>query len=446
MKELQEAFYEVMYKYEKSFGEDGVTAILTEWEKNKAPLLELLRHHPNWREEEKAVVLEFAEGRGIERDVVDEIVFTMLEMAGDIIPAERQEDFRAAFQAAVVEYSSTVSEDNLTIIRTRGGIKCAQGQKTSRIIGKLCRQFGVDAHKRYNVVFAQLADALNPMQIQKTAVLSLHPCDYLEMSSKSNTWISCHRLNNGGYQAGTLSYLMDGVSMIFFTVDPDVKDHFYRAPRRGRQMFFYRDNMLFQSRQYPQDADDLMKQYRSLAQKIITTSLGVPNLWLLKTNREELDEYYETDEQSQHYPDYEYHGNLSLLKGAAHYGRFYIGHPSLCVCCGRPYNSRNTLKCSVCHDTVVCKECGQTVPRSNASYLDGAFHCYRCLHICADCGTAIINGAMYPAFDRRGNLVEVCEACYQSMQEPCRACSVRNVCHIIGNMLCHRVALRAAER
>lgn len=77
MEELKQAFYEVMYKYEKEFGEAGVMANLNAWARNKALLLELLRRHPAWNEETKAIVFTFDEGRGIEHDVVDEIAYAM---------------------------------------------------------------------------------------------------------------------------------------------------------------------------------------------------------------------------------------------------------------------------------------------------------------------------------------------------------------------------------
>ena len=93
MEQLKNAFYEVMYKYEKSFSECGVMANLRAWENAKAPLLALLRKHPAWQEEAKAVVIEFSEGRGIERDVVDEVSFAMLQIADEVIP----EDERPAF-------------------------------------------------------------------------------------------------------------------------------------------------------------------------------------------------------------------------------------------------------------------------------------------------------------------------------------------------------------
>ncbi len=439
MEELKQAFYEVMYKYEKSFGETGVMANLNEWAKNKAFLLELLRRHPNWDETAKAIVFHYDEGRGIEPDTIDEVAFTLEDIAMEQISAEQdKENFRTAIRAAVIEHSSTLSEEALEIVRNRGGIKCATGQKTSRIIGKLCRQFHVDGHSRYNAVFAQLSDALNPLQMPKTALLSVHPCDFLEMSNKDNTWVSCHNLENGSYQAGALSYMTDDVSMIFYTVDPEVTGNFYRVPRRSRQMFFYKDNMLYQSRLYPADSSEPMDQYRNLVQKAMALCLGQPNLWKLITKRDELNDYCESAEGSRQYPDYNYHGNVSLLKSADHYGHFVIGAPSLCVCCGQPFKT-GRLKCG-CPETVVCKDCGETVPIRDTRYIDGAYHCRACLHICAVCGHAV-NGAMYPAYDRRGNMVEICQSCYDASLEPCAACSVRNVCQIIGNQLCQRVAV-----
>ena len=246
--ELKNKFYEIMYKYEKSFSEEGVMANLTAWQTAKADLLSLLRRHPNWNEDEQAIIFDCNQALSIQPDMVDETAFTLLDIASEILSGEQLEDFRTALHAAVSGYSCTVSEENLEILRQRGGIRCAKDQKASRIIGKLCKKYGVDRHTRYNAVFAQLADALNPLTMQEIGVLSVHPCDFLEMSSKSNTWVSCHRLSDGGYQAGCLSYMNDSVSMVFYAVDADVSGEYRKAIRRYRQMFFYEDGTLFQSR------------------------------------------------------------------------------------------------------------------------------------------------------------------------------------------------------
>lgn len=76
--------------------------------------------------------------------MVDETAFTLLDIASEILSGAQLEDFRTALHAAVSGYSCTVSEENLEILRQRGGIRCTKEQKASRIIGKLCKKYGVD--------------------------------------------------------------------------------------------------------------------------------------------------------------------------------------------------------------------------------------------------------------------------------------------------------------
>lgn len=56
LSELKNEFYDVMYKYEKSFSEDGVMADLTAWQTAKSDLISLLRCHPDWNETEQAII------------------------------------------------------------------------------------------------------------------------------------------------------------------------------------------------------------------------------------------------------------------------------------------------------------------------------------------------------------------------------------------------------
>ena len=207
-------------------------------------------------------------------------------------------------------------------------------------------------------------------------------------------------------------------------------------------MFFYKDQTLFQSRLYPSDLSEQMDLYRSIVQKAIAACLGVPNRWVLKKKREDVNECCTSGEGSRQYPDYNYYGNLSMLKTAAVPSHFVIGGPSFCVCCGQAYHSGH-LKCR-CEDTVVCMDCGNTVPKQNARYVEGTYHCHACLHICGSCGE-MMHGTMYPAYDRRGRLVEICESCYRASLEPCAACSVCSICRIIGNAFCHRTSITVAE-
>ena len=260
MDELKQQFYEVMHKYQKPFSEEGVTANLTQWYEQKQGLLQLLRRHPLWNEKELAIVFRVEERREIDRATVDETRAAILELGRRACTDDTvYENFETALRASTADYARIPNEYRLDTIRQYGDIKCAPGQKASRIINRLCLKFHLDqieeeaeagepdnrymrTVKPYNALFARLADALNPAHIEKTAVLSIHPCDFLEMSNRDNTWSSCHCLEGGGYRGGCQSYMGDAVSMIFFTVSDEYTQDFHTAPRITREIFCYKDN------------------------------------------------------------------------------------------------------------------------------------------------------------------------------------------------------------
>ena len=94
MDHITEAFYNVMYQYRLTFTPDGVQANLNQWRQQKTPLLELLRRHPNWREQELAVVFDLSEQRQLDRACVDETKFEMLTLAEEAgLTGERLEEF-----------------------------------------------------------------------------------------------------------------------------------------------------------------------------------------------------------------------------------------------------------------------------------------------------------------------------------------------------------------
>ena len=121
------------------------------------------------------------------------------------------------------------------------------GQKTSRVINKLLAYIGVGKHPEYNREFAKYADALNPLKITRHTILSVNPLDYLTMSF-GNSWASCHTIDKqnkrnmpnsyqGMYSSGTISYMLDSPSMVFYTVDASYDGNdFWHEPKINRQM------------------------------------------------------------------------------------------------------------------------------------------------------------------------------------------------------------------
>ena len=94
MDHITEAIYNVMYQYRLAFTPDGVQANLDLWRQQKTPLLELLRRHPNWREQELAVVFDLSEQRQLDRACVDETKFEMLTLAEEAgLTGERLKNF-----------------------------------------------------------------------------------------------------------------------------------------------------------------------------------------------------------------------------------------------------------------------------------------------------------------------------------------------------------------
>ena len=198
MQHLKSQFYDVMYKYEKPFTETGVLANLNQWSEAKQPLLELLRRHPDWEEDALAVVTQIREGHPVDSDAVDEGVFALRELSEEMeLSAEQRKNLYGALRAATNEHERLMpdNESDLDTIRSLAGVSCVAGQKTSRIINRICCKFGLDQYAvekseasgqtvhPYNAIFARLSDALNPPGTTKKLVLSIHPCDFLHRIS-----------------------------------------------------------------------------------------------------------------------------------------------------------------------------------------------------------------------------------------------------------------------
>ena len=444
---LIDSFYDVMYKYRKHFSEHGVRANLERWLEMKTPLISILRNHPNWNETELAVVFDVVESRDINPEEVNTNRAALIQLAHSNISNESDfQNFYDAICAATAEYSKSPSEANIEIIKEKGNIPCVSGQKTSRIIGKLCRQFKVNTYSEYEKIFAQLSDALNPISQKKKALLSVHPCDYLEMSSKSNSWTSCHCLENGGWQAGCLSYMTDSDTLMFYTVDKDIVSDYHKAPRRTRQVFCYNNGVLLQSRLYPNSDETIIKKNREIVQDTISTCLEVANKWI-KVKTDSKASYYKTVEGSKHYEDYtrNHFSVVSVLKNretnefSGSHEKLQIGSRPICVCCGRKCCDSGSIKCQ-CEEQIVCKDCGLTKPVRASSYSDDAWYCKSCLHICFHCGHHNRENSI-KTFDGCGNNIEVCSNCYENTRAVCQTCSINSIC---SELLCNRFCQRGA--
>lgn len=463
--------------------------IVNKWYERKSGLIDLLSRHPNWDEDCLAIIWAQDYQRGLDEDAFcTAYSYIYNQIIDNLFCGKKMEDARLHARAAegnrrltccglttfdgsgwfdftgsreyIPSCDSFTDPDtgevkelpfpwhmldrNIAITSfvnaefqqmfARQGIKTQIGEKMSRAFGKLFRKWGVTnwiditGKNMYEYHFAKLADALNPLSITRHTVLSVHPCDYLLMSNGTG-WRSCHNIDDGCYCAGTWGYMLDDLSMIFYTVDASFDNcdkNIYTAKKIMRQMFFYKQGLLHQSRLYPQDSDGdkiTNDTFRSAVQEVIAFCEDEPNFWRLITG-DAGREYCRTACGALQYPDYEYeYCNLSTTSLLKAFGdnipdKIYIGAPPVCPATGKEYDDEEAMG-----DMIRCFKCGRWEVTNfcyrlpNDDYI--CEDCYNEHYVTCECCEEICDiDNCYKTAD--GNYV--CENCYSEYYFTCEHC------------------------
>ena len=264
----------------------------------------------------------------------------------------------------VGQFINSAIEDYL--LRHHPEAKIKAGQKYSRAINKLLSSVGVDKLPNYNKEYAKFSDGINPLKVKRHTVISVHPIDYYTMSF-GNSWSSCQTIDkcndrgidsgnswHGCSSSGTESYMLDGTSCIFYTIDGEYNgDTLELEDKINRCMFHYYDSQLIQGRVYPQSndkgANDLYKDIREIAQKVFADMLEVPNYW---SNDKGTQACYNVSESwGTHYRDYYNFDNcnVSTLKDdKTSHKTIKIGHYPICPDCGEEHDREDNIVCRYC--------------------------------------------------------------------------------------------------
>ena len=224
--------------------------------------------------------------------------------------------------------------------------KFVSGMKTSRAFNRVCSIYGVDKLPNYNKMFAEYADMVSGLKRKLKFYISLNPLDYLTMSF-GNSWSSCHTIDknndrnmpnsySGMHCGGTLSYMLDGTSIITYMHTHETEDH--EEGKIYRNMFHLSNGTLAQGRIYPQGNDgvtDLYKTFRRFMQIELTQLLNLnADDWIKKNTScsRNIVSY------GVHYRDYEcFEGcNISYPREMpfAADGTIVVGHSRICPRCG----------------------------------------------------------------------------------------------------------------
>lgn len=440
---LMENMVDLLSEYDYEYNEYALDDIIDEWARQKAGLIDAFKKHPNYLEGKFMIVFDADYERSIDIRASyrfrDWLRGEIIPYYTETLPQEIKDktpywcyipDALDNFIYYLHNYAERcVSESTAAYLNEIcPALRVHAGQKTSRVVNKLCCYLGYDKAPDYNKEFAKYADSLSPITIKRHTVLSINPLDYLTMSF-GNSWASCHTIDktnkrgmpnsySGCYSSGTISYMLDSSSMILYTVDASYDgNEYWNQPKINRQMFHYGEEKLVQARLYPQDNDNsggVYTPYRNIVQNIISTIFDFPNLWTISKGTDNARRYIVS--HGTHYRDYEYYGNCSLsrIKGSENEGSFGVGAEPICIKCGeRHHEADNINHCN----GMICPGCGCHMSEEDSYYVDGRYYCRDCVRYCEHCEEYHRMEEYYVR-----NFGWVCENCINEYYTCCSIC------------------------
>ena len=464
-KVLLEDMKGLLSEYDYQYTEEALNKIIDTWATNKADLITAIKKHPNYLQGKFMIVFSHNFDRTVDKTAINgfkkwllnsETCFAVREfmteeMRNEVIDYGRKlPNDIFCFLTEMTNMTGQYIDDYIVerLDNISPDLHAHKGQKMSRVINKLLTYVGFNKLPDYNREFAKYADALNPLQITRHTVLSVNPLDYLTMSF-GNSWASCHTIDKenkrnmpnsyeGMYSSGTVSYMLDKPSMVFYTVDASYNGNdFWNEPKINRQMFHWGEEKLVQGRLYPQDNDgdnSVYTPYREIVQKIMSELFDFPNLRTVSKGTGAAGR--QCCSYGTHYRDYDSYENctLSRIKGSENEKYINVGHDPICIKCGNEHDIQENISC--CARKVTCAECGCEIDEDEARYIDGEYYCDDCSFWCDCCGEYRVGEAT----EVRGGRT-VCSSCLEDHYTFCDDCEeyVRNryINEINGEHICN---------
>lgn len=450
---LFDSMTDLLEEYDYDYSNDAIYAIISTWAREKSSLIEAFKKHPNYLEGKFMIAFDHNYDRAIDIKASQAFKDWLMNINGpistlvDALPEEMQKKRREDectylpyeififFEALNEIAARVISEETANRINEFApAVHAHAGQKTSRVINKLCTYLGYNKHPEYNKEFAKYADSLSPLTIKRHTILSINPLDYLTMSF-GNSWASCHTIDKGNkrgmpnnysgcYSSGTISYMLDSTSMVFYTIDADYNgDEYWKEPKINRQMYHYGEEKLVQSRLYPQDNDscgEVYVPYRNIVQGIMATIYDFPNLWTFSKGTNAAGKYINS--RGTHYKDYHNFDNCSLsrIKGSENENFITVGHLPICIECGEEHDCEENINCCSGNSHKCCN-CGDRISDGDVRWVDGDPYCEDCASWCDYCEEYHTSKTTF-VYNRRGWGIYVCEYCRDEYFRYCDSC------------------------
>ena len=440
--EMKDLLEEYDYKYTTT----ALKRIIDTWATEKADLITHFKKHPNYMEGKFLIAFTSDFSRDVDTEGVRRFanwlssnMYRLYEYLPEDVDKQRREECKAYLPDGMycwlcyrlkeieVQFLDEVMEETINNIFPFA--HAHKGQKVSRVVNKICTYLGFSKMDDYNREYAKFADALSPITIKRHTVLSINPLDYLTMSF-GNSWASCHTIDKrnkrrmpnsyeGQWSSGTVSYMLDGTSMVFYTVDGGYNGtDYWTQSKINRQMFHWGEEKLIQSRLYPQDNDGNTAGYtpfRNIVQNIMSVIYDFPNLWTFKTGTGPASEFIYS--KGTHYRDYNNYNNCSCsrIKGSINENGITVGHDPICIECSCAHDNNENINCCTNYGTV-CADCGCTIDdEDDEHWINGEVYCDDCVYYCECCEEYV----------REATRVDdewICESCLDEYYTRCDDC------------------------
>lgn len=450
---LLDEMKKLLKEYDYTYTEIALNKIIDKWAEEKKNLIEAFKKHPKYLDGKFMIVFENEYKRDVDTVAVDNFSYWLttsksLPLVKDYLPedivAKREawctylpDDLynflrRLNQHGAGTKCLSVDTADKInSLVPSMKAKKC---EKTSRVINRLLTYIGYAHHPDYNREYAKYADAINPLTQKRHFILSLNPLDYLTMSF-GNSWSSCHTIDkqnkrrmengyHGMYSSGTMSYMLDGTSIVTYVVDEKYKGtEFWTQPKVNRQMFHYGKGRLIQSRLYPQNSEsDEYTPYRNIVQEAIAMITEQPNLWTVKRGTEWTGTR-NVNSKGTHYRDYTHFNSctLSVMKGYDPYpsiaDKITVGARPICVNCGYEHEESESIQCCDQEEPTYCAACGSRID-GEIIWIDGEPYCRNCVHYCEECDSYTTQNTTYISDE----FIDVCPDCLDNYFTQCNEC------------------------
>lgn len=425
--------------------EKGLGVIYDNWYEAKSNLRELFRNHSNWNEDTQSIAVDTEIERTSDIAIYRELMLELYQRVSSIIYHDVWPDDIYCIYDQIRSLPSIIAKHHISAVKrvymqTPDKEKIRDelvefmkpGMKLSKVVNKFCQLFGFDTGTGtitnsqgaevswYNKWFARISDSLSTKNQKVKLVLSIHPCDYINMS-RGTGWRSCHNMNEGSWRAGCLSYMLDDITAVCYTIVPDDEEQWFRT-KINRQLYMIKNDTMLASRLYPDNDDDTRKELLiDTVQKIISECKNVPNDWRFVASSDGDGDYSEYSERvlagegSCQYHDYLYEDYATRLYVRNGYSldTLFIGTFPRSLSVGVELRERDTY--DIFGNFVECAECGELIEMSDAIIIDGKYYCEEHTFNCEICNE-------YHLLSDRHEGTNYCERCWKKHTATCQFC------------------------